>query len=373
MNYNKLSLIMVIVSLMIGGGFVVAANLPTQSNNDSSSSSEQTQSEHEQDDTSSDSESSSDTQNSSSEPESSSSDSSSQSGSQDNQLPRDENGKELVYDVMPMVEAYKTGDTSSLDDKDKQALEAAAVVIDEIITEDMNDYEKALAIHDYIILNNRYNDNILNIFGQSSLDDSTPYGMLVKHTTVCKGYSTTFKLLCNMCGVECELIVEYWGRDIHHAYNRVKIEDSWYYVDVTWDDSEETGTDPGKIDYKYFNLTKAQFALDHTLDKTCPETASDEYTYAAQNLVYVKNDEEYCEAVGKAARHETNFPVYIKLDDSMGVKLRFNDTKAIEEYFEQDENLFKLVELEDRAADGIYIDYAKLEVNGEIVLRVTSY
>ena len=379
MNSNKISLIIVLLSFVIAGGFVVAAKLPTDSGDGSSiadSSSEESSSEspEENADTSSENESSSET----SDPDSSSnaessSDSSSEQGNNDNTLPRDENGKELPVDVMPIVEAYNTGDTSSLTDKELATLEAAKQVIEEIITDDMSDYDKALAIHDYIILNNEYNDNILNIFGVSSLDDSSPYGMLIKKTTVCKGYATTFKLLCNMCGIECELIVEYEGKDIHHAYDGLNIGGYWYYTDVTWDD-DESSTTADRIGHQYFNITKEQMSADHELDESCPDTESDKYSYAANNIINIDSEEAFESVIREKLDKRALGPIFIRPGKDLGLKLKYHgDSNGYDYDFESEENIDRLREKSDNNSGAFFIEYSQVSIDGETILRLMIY
>ena len=234
----------------------------------------------------------------------------------------------------------------------------------------MTAYKKELAIHDYIVLTNSYNDSILNIFGTSGLDDSSPYGSLVKHKSVCKGYATAFKLLCNMCDIECELIAEYEGKDIHHLYNRVNLEDSWYYVDVTWDDDDSSGTTKDTVDRKYFNLTKAQMQDNHDLDDDCPETASDKYTYAANNIIKVNSLDDYVKAVDEHIKNHETSPMYFDFSGCKDVKLYIDQgASGFDYYFGNDEGFEDI----QNAYTDAYIDFSKLKVDSNIILRAEIF
>jgi transglutaminase/protease-like cytokinesis protein 3 len=67
---------------------------------------------------------------------------------------------------------------------------------------------------------------------------------LKKKKAVCEGYSTLFKILCDLTGLECVIVRGYsktMERDIgktpkisDHAWNAVKINNKWELVDVTW-------------------------------------------------------------------------------------------------------------------------------------------
>ncbi|MCR4601010.1 MAG: hypothetical protein K5767_04645 [Clostridia bacterium] len=79
-----------------------------------------------------------------------------------------EAGKHPEYDDTAVVEAYKSGDSSKLSEKDKYVYDQVSAVIDEIITEDMSDYDKELAVFNWIFAHVRYNDqNFVDVEGGS--------------------------------------------------------------------------------------------------------------------------------------------------------------------------------------------------------------
>ena len=84
------------------------------------------------------------------------------------------------------------------------------------------------------------------------------YGALVKGCSVCEGYAKAYKYLLNSVDIECEIIVS-----ATHAWNAVKLEDKWYYVDCTWDDLGGS-----KISYEYFLRGEdLESVRAHTLEK----------------------------------------------------------------------------------------------------------
>lgn len=108
------------------------------------------------------------------------------------------------------------------------------------------EYERELYLHDYIIKNCSYTDDQL-------WTRYSPYGSLVQHKAVCEGYSEAFQLLLNCAGIESTVAV---GRSDGqaHAWNTAKIGDNWYYLDVTWDDSDMPEQDEFNL-YYYFNVS----------------------------------------------------------------------------------------------------------------------
>ena len=119
--------------------------------------------------------------------------------------------------------------------------------------------EKLRLIHNYIAENISY-DNSLSRF--------TAYDGLVssEHTTVCQGYALLYYKMCTDVGIPCRFLGGYGitgGKRILHAWNMVKIGSKWYYVDVTWDDTDRSFK---PYVYEYFLVGSSKMAMDHTLD-----------------------------------------------------------------------------------------------------------
>lgn len=142
-------------------------------------------------------------------------------------------------------------------------------IISSIIKPDMSDIQKEIAIHNYIVLNTKYDyDNYLH---NTIPDESyTPYGVLVKGVGVCQGYAGATKLLLNKVGIEC-MVVRGKANGGRHAWNIVKINGEYYNLDTTWDDPAPDIA--GFVRFKYFNLSDQEISKDHKLDdgQNCPQ------------------------------------------------------------------------------------------------------
>lgn len=143
----------------------------------------------------------------------------------------------------------------------KQVNIKAKQIISQIIEPGMTDLEKAKAIHDYIVLNTKYDyENFLkNTVPQESY---TAYGVLVKGTGVCQGYTAAFNLLANMSGIKSIGIA---GKTVKsqekHMWNMVNINGQIRYIDATWDDP--VPDIPGRVRYDYFNISAQELAKTH--------------------------------------------------------------------------------------------------------------
>jgi len=130
-------------------------------------------------------------------------------------------------------------------------------IISQIDRETMSDYEIVKTVHDYIIKNSRYVENITS-------DDL--YNILLYKTAKCEGYSKLFTYICNKFDIETILVV---GNTYEtHMWNMVNLDGKWYHIDVTWDDLDEG---VNEISYDYF------LKSDNLIFKT--HTTSDEFIY----------------------------------------------------------------------------------------------
>ena len=116
------------------------------------------------------------------------------------------------------------------------------------------------AIHDYIVNNTSYKYN------ESGLPDDSPsshniLGIVLNNSAVCEGYTKIFQLLCHINNIECVLSTG-TGKtkkgDENHAWNIIKIDDNWYFIDVTWDDSLNS--------LKYYLKSYSEMIKDHIPD-----------------------------------------------------------------------------------------------------------
>ncbi len=117
----------------------------------------------------------------------------------------------------------------------------------------LSDFEVELYIHDYLVDNCKYKNKYINNPKKGNL-----YDALIEGKTICEGYACAFQYLLNLAGIDCVNITGV-GEGDSHMWNAVKIDDSWYYVDVTWDDANKFSR------YNYFNVSENQLIYDHTI------------------------------------------------------------------------------------------------------------
>lgn len=121
-------------------------------------------------------------------------------------------------------------------------------IINRNITNNMNDRDKIKVIHDYIINTTKY-DNLKSDENISNYSSDTAYGPLFEGYAICNGYSDLMSIFLYKMNIETIKIASE-----NHIWNLVKLDNSWYHLDLTWDDPVmENGKEI--IDYNYYLIT----------------------------------------------------------------------------------------------------------------------
>ena len=106
--------------------------------------------------------------------------------------------------------------------------------------------EKERRLHDILIERVEYDKGVDK--------NQSAYSALVDGKSVCAGYARAYQYLMQRTGIPCFYCTGYAGTD--HAWNIVGLDDGYYNVDVTWDDTEGG-------QYDYFNKTDEAYADTH--------------------------------------------------------------------------------------------------------------
>lgn len=175
-----------------------------------------------------------------------------------------------------VLQHYKNGTT--LTDSKAIALKSKVEsILKSETSTSMSDYDKALALHDYIVLNAGYDSSDISY---------TAYGALVEGKASCQGYAEATCLLYTLAGLEnhfvrSDSLVNVGGT---HGYTKVKIDGVWYCVDTTGDDPRPDKA--GRVRHDFF-LTS-----DEIMEQRYTPWNSSYYPAATKMTMnyYVKND-----------------------------------------------------------------------------------
>ena len=163
----------------------------------------------------------------------------------------------------------------------KAQIEAAAAAILAAAPQSGSDYDKVKFVYEYLIRNTEYD--------LSAPDNQNIYSVLCGGRSVCQGYAKTMQLLLNRMGVECTLVLGTVVGGEGHAWNLVKVDGEYYYVDATWGDAsyysasgEQMPVEFPDVSYDYLCVTTGEIGKTHIIsDKVsmpqCTATAANYY------------------------------------------------------------------------------------------------
>ncbi|MDO4749014.1 MAG: hypothetical protein Q4A12_07565 [Eubacteriales bacterium] len=146
-------------------------------------------------------------------------------------------------------------------------------------------YQLELRIHDFIIDNCVYNDEVTLDNGTSIEEASSfnPYGVLVENLAVCEGYSRAFQLLCHGVNIPCINLIGKSEGELH-MWSAVELDNDWYYVDTTWDDNDDES-----MKYDYFNITQKQLLADHSFSELASDMTDEQINGNSDNCALTSN------------------------------------------------------------------------------------
>ena len=192
--------------------------------------------------------------------------------------------------------------------KNKEILiESAAVKMLQRLKEDATDYEKVKYVYEAIIENTEYdmeaedNQNICSVFlGQAS---------------VCQGYAKAVQYLLTQLDVPATMVTGTVDNGEGHAWNLVKINNAYYYLDATWGDAsylfrvqeEQEIQNAPSINYDYLCVTTEEILRTHSFSDLVPlpqcNTMENNY-YVREGAYFTEMDYEQLQQLIQTYQNE---------------------------------------------------------------------
>lgn len=195
------------------------------------------------------------------------------------------------------------------------------------IAADASEYEKVKYVYDTLIRNTDYD--------LGAPDNQNIYSVFVRHFSVCQGYAKATQYLLNRLGVESTLVLGTVETGEGHAWNLVKVDGEYYYLDTTWGDvsyrTEDTASQPEasleeglrismpEINYDYLNVTTEELLRTHSIGGEVPMplcTATAANYYVMEGALFTVYDRAQMEALFQKAVESGQSDITIKCADA---------------------------------------------------------
>ncbi len=171
--------------------------------------------------------------------------------------------------------------------EEKQAFNALNNVVNQIKRNNYTDYDKELAIHDFIATSFTYGPVDVKDVPERA---HSIVGLVTDGEGICEAYASTFQLMCKMAGIDSQIITGTLN-GIGHMWNIVCIDNEYYHVDVTND--APNPNNQSKHRYNYFNVTDDALSSTHEWKRNeYPVCDATKYNYQIHNNLVVRSHDD---------------------------------------------------------------------------------
>ena len=184
------------------------------------------------------------------------------------------------------------------------------------ITTDASEYDKVKAVYEKIIFSTDYDLN--------ASDNQNIASVFLGNSSVCQGYAKATQYLLNHLGVMCTLVQGTVDTGEAHAWNLVRVDGDYYYVDTTWGDASYRMEDGSgqeelpEINYDYLCVTTQELLRTHCIESVVamPEcTATQANYYVREGVYFTSYDAEQMQSIFDRAWESGRTEITLKCAD----------------------------------------------------------
>ena len=232
----------------------------------------------------------------------------------------------------------------------QEKIEALVDAIFEQMPAGMDDYGTVKYLYEYVIEHTQYQ--------LDAPDSQNICSVFLNGESVCQGYAKALQYLVQEAGLEATLVLGYVENGDGHAWDLVKMDGDWYYVDPTWGDASyqmEEGngdyeeSDTPTMSYDYLGVTTSQLLVTHRIDNVVPmpvcDSMRDNY-YVREGAYFTEIDTEQLQQLFDRAVQQDKAVVTLKCSD-------YQLYEQMKEYLLTKQNVFSYLD----AKDGVLAYY----------------
>ena len=186
------------------------------------------------------------------------------------------------------------------------------------IDQDASEYDKVKAVYEEIIFNTEYDPG--------AADNQNIASVFLGGASVCQGYAKATQYLLNHLGVMCTLVQGSVESGESHAWNLVRVDGSYYYVDTTWGDASYRMDDGSGqkeapvINYDYLCVTTEELLRTHRIESVIPMPECTDISanyYVQEGTFFTFYDREQMREIFDRAREDGRQDVTLKCADAV--------------------------------------------------------
>lgn len=221
--------------------------------------------------------------------------------------------------------------------REKQIQEAADMILANI-SPDASDYEKVKYVYETIIHNTDYDMN--------ALDNQNICSVFLNHSSVCQGYAKAMQYLLTELKIPVTLVNGTVENGEGHAWNLVKVDNEYYYVDATWGDASyklQTNDENGMIqntpdiNYDYLCVTTEDLMKTHSLSEMVPLpecNCMDANYYVREGAYFIEADYDQLVRLLERYQAEERESVTLRCADDKVYQQMWNDLLTEQKIFQ---------------------------------------